>query len=99
MSTTIYGYVDSAGFVYPPTLGRDWEQESKESPHIRAITDVEEYKRLTEQVQKRDAAGPGYETLLEAESRANAEAAQRQSEQTTGVRTRTEAAKRAIKQV
>ena len=99
MSTTIYGYVDSAGFVYPPTLGRDWEQESKESPHIRAITDVEEYKRLTEQVQKRDTTGSAYETLLEAEDRTKAETNQRQQEQTTGVRTRSEAAKRAIKQV
>lgn len=98
MSTTIYGYVDSSGFVYPLTAGRDWEKESKESPHIRAITDIEEYKRLTAQVQKRDPDSFVHQTLSEAEAQVEAEAEQRQTEQTTGIRTRTEAVKRAIKQ-
>lgn len=99
MTVTVYGYVDDSGFVYPPTLGRDWDDRSKKSPHVKPITDIAEYKRLVEAAKEVQKPGDSLGTLVDVESRVEREARQRDEEQRTGVKTRTQSAQAAIKQV
>lgn len=96
---TVYGYVDSSGFVYPATTGRPWSAETLKNADVRPITDIVEYKELVERNMEREDPNLGMETLVEVETRVEREARQRHEEQTTGTRTRTKSAERDIKMV